>query len=112
MSCKKWTDLFHFYFVQVDFCVFSFFLVGAFFVIILVDLCIWAVGSNMSLLGTLVEGCTFLPVVIVSIITALCDLMIKRDSIHWWIRCPWISVLILVNYIVCLNHLPRVVSSP
>ena len=72
-------------------------LVVTFIIIILVTLYIYEVAYNMSLIGTFMTGCTFIPVVIIVIITYLCDILSKRESMLWWSSFPCIPVLILIN---------------
>ena len=74
LSISQNTLTYFFYFSFVWLFLFTYFIlvnVGTSAIIILVALCIWKVVSNKSLLAKLVEGCTFLSVLIVSIVDFL-----------------------------------------
>ena len=87
-------------------------LVGNFFIIVFFDICVWKVGTIVSLLVTSKEYCALMPIVIVYIIVPFCDLMRKLDSIYWWGSCTWLKIPVFIKKLVYLNHILRVVIIP
>ena len=84
--------------LKIFFTRFILILVGTTIIVILAVPYLYSFGYDMSLLYTFVPGCIFLQVVIVSIdVTSICDIIIKRESVCWWIGFPWPPVLIFLS---------------
>ena len=76
---------------------------------------------SLFVFGQLVLMCPLFPhswqmtlffINIFSIVVLLCELLIKCNSVRWWVSSPWIIVLVLIKKLVCIDHVFMVVSIP
>ena len=73
---------------------------------------VWTVGPNVSLLATFIKNGNFLPIFIISIIVIFRSLLRKSKYICQWGSRYWILVLVLINPLLCIEHIFRVVFIP
>ena len=80
--------------------------INALIIIVILTLCFWLLGSNVSLLTEFMISFILLPFFIVRIsVASICAHLGKSDYFLFWIGCPRLPMMLVIFHLEYLNHI-------